>query len=150
MAPTRVDTLTDSAELLVTHHGAFPIYWHADVGRDAECGISNCSVEELARGRATLADAPADQISIARWFGPAQALAELSGGIGRLVGKPVRVTTVSSITGMHPISDLRATTVESALLILPADFKEIAWPGFAGAPRAPVSSDSRKWRSLPR
>lgn len=148
MAPTLVDTLRDSTAQLITRRGDFPMYWHADVARDTVCGLFGCSIEELVRGRSTLVDAPAEELSVARWFGPAQALAELPGGVARLDAKPVRVTTVSSVTGVHRLRDLRTISIDPRRLVLPPDFKETALPGFA-APRTLTESAGERWRSLP-
>jgi hypothetical protein len=78
-----------------------------------------------------------------------QALAEIPGGISRLLEKPMRVTTVSAITGIHRLRDLRTMTVDPRLLTLPADYMEAPWPGFPEA--ALMLSDDRgaKWRATP-
>jgi hypothetical protein len=147
-APTRVDTV--AADSVTTRdHAEHRIYWHVDVAKDTVCTVGGCSVEELARGRTTIADAPVAELIVARWFGPAQALAEIPGGVSRLGDKAIRVTTVSPITGIHRIRDLRSTSVSRASLTVPSDFVEAPWPGL------PASSASRgidrgaKWRSLP-
>jgi hypothetical protein len=146
-APTRVDTVTANSAS-TNEHGEQRIYWHVDVVKDTLCTLGGCSVEELARGRTTVADAPVAELIVARWFGPAQALGELSGGVARLLDKPIRVTTVSPITGIHRIRDLRRTSIAPASLVVPPDFVEVPWPGL------PSSSTSRgvdrvaKWRTL--
>jgi len=148
IAPTRVDTLRADS-MITPEHGEHRIYWHVDVAKDTICTVGGCSVEELARGRTTIADAPVAELIVARWFGPAQALAEIAGGVSRLLDKPIRVTTVSPLTGIHRIRDLRSTSVSRASLTVPSDFVEAPWPGF---PSSSVSKDvdrGAKWRTLP-
>lgn len=84
-----------------------------------------------------------------RWFGPAEALANIPGGIARIAGRPMRATTVSSLTGIHRLLDLRATNVDVKLLMLPPDFRETPWPGFEDPTRGRIlvnSSDIRDFR----
>jgi hypothetical protein len=147
-APTRVDTV--SADSVATSdHAEHHIYWHVDVAKDTVCTMGGCSVEELARGRTTIADAPVAELLVARWFGPAQALADLPGGVARLRDKPVRVTTVSPITGIHRIRDVRATSVSPASLAVPSDFVEVPWPGLPASSASRDVARGAKWRSLP-
>ena len=147
-APTRVDTVAaDSAS--VTGHGEQRIYWHVDVAKDTLCTLRGCSVEELARGRTTIADAPAAELIVARWFGPAQALGEIRGGVARLLDKPIRVTTVSPVTGIHRIRDLRRTSVSRASLIVPPDYVEAPWPGLPSNSMGRGVDRAAKWRTLP-
>lgn len=148
-APTRTDTVADTSSPLLMQHGEQRLYWHLDVVKDTSCGLGGCSIEELARGRTTVADAPAAELIVVRWFGPAQALAEIPGGIGRLLDKPIRVTTVSAITGVHRLRDLRPATVDPALLTLQSDFVETPWPGFTETPQMRSSDRGAKWRSKP-
>lgn len=147
-APTRIDTVpADSASSW--EHGEQRIYWHLDVAKDTVCTLGGCTVEELARGRMTIADAPVAELIVGRWFGPAQALGELPGGVARLLDKPIRVTTVSPVTGIHRLRDLRRTSVSRASLVVPPDFIEAPWPGLL--PRSASSAVDRgaKWRTLP-
>ena len=145
--PTRIDTIAGDA-VGTTEHGEHRIYWHVDVAKDTVCTVGGCSIEELARGRTTIADAPIAELIVARWFGPAQALGEIAGGVSRLIDKPIRVTTVSPVTGIHRIRDLRPTAISRASLTVPPDFVEAPWPGF------PASSVNRgvdrgaKWRAF--
>jgi len=145
-APTKTDTLADSS--FATAHGEHHMYWHLDVAKDTVCGLGGCSIEELARGRTTLTDAPAAELVVARWFGPAQALAQLPGGIARLFDKPLRVTTVSPVTGVHRLRDLRSITVAATLLALPSDYAQAPWPGFPAAESYPADGGA-KWRAIP-
>jgi hypothetical protein len=147
-APTRVERISADA-VRTRDHAEHRIYWHVDVARDTICTVGGCSVEELARGRTTLADAPVAELIVARWFGPAQALAEMPGGIARLSDKTIRVTTASPITGIHRIRDLRTTSVSCASLTLPADFVETPWPGVPASSVSGGVDHGGKWRSLP-
>lgn len=147
--PTRTDTVADASSSLLKQHGEHRIYWHLDVVKDTSCVLGGCSIEELTRGRTTVADAPAAELVVVRWFGPAQALAEIPNGVGRLLDKPIRVTTVSAITGVHRLRDLRSTTVDPALLTLPSDFVETPWPGFPETPHMQSTDRGAKWRVPP-
>ena len=147
-APAPVDTVPADA-VTTGDRAERRLYWHVDVAKDTVCTVGGCSVEELARGRTTLADASVAELIVARWFGPAQALAEIPGGVSRLSDKTIRVTTVSPITGIHRIRDLRSTSVSRASLTVPSDFVEVAWPGFPNSSASKGVDRSAKWRSLP-
>ncbi|SRR5258708_4243904 len=151
LKPTVVATIRDRTASLLSQHGEFPIFWHLDLVRDTVCVVGACSIEELARGRTPIADAPAEEVSVVRWFGPAQALAEVFGGVARLIGKPMRLTTVSGVTALHRLLDLQATTVDAERLTLPRDYKEMPWPGFTRAAHPPMLSadGGAKWRAWP-
>lgn len=147
-APTRVDTVPPDS-VTTSEHGEHRLYWHVDVAKDTVCVVGGCSVEELARGRTTIADAPLAEVIVARWFGPAQALAEIPGGVSRLMDKPIRVTTVSPITGIHRIRDLRLTSVSRASLTIPSGFVEAPWPGLPSASASRGVDRGARWRALP-
>lgn len=147
-APMRVDTVAANAAS-TSEHGEQRIYWHVDVAKDTLCTLRGCSVEELARGRTTVADAPVAELIVVRWFGPAQALGEIRGGVARLLDKPIRVTTVSAITGIHRIRDLRRTSVARASLIVPPGFVEAPWPGLPSNSTSSSVDRAAKWRTLP-
>jgi hypothetical protein len=90
----RPDTLhTAAPRALLTQHGPFPIYWHVDEMRGGR--------GELARGRVTIVDAPPAEMSVARWFGPTQALATLRGGVAPLAGLPITPVAL----GLWPATD---------------------------------------------
>lgn len=146
-APTRVDTIAADAAA-TAEHGEHPIYWHVDVAKDSVCTVGGCSIEELARGRTIIADAPVAELIVARWFGPAQALGQIAGGVSRLVDKPIRVTTVSPVTGIHRIRDLRPTSVSRASLTVPPDFVEAPWPGFPSSSVSRGVDRGAKWRAF--
>src|SRR5689334_22528839 len=147
-APTRVDTVPADSTI-TREHGEHRIYWHADIAKDTVCTVGGCSIEELARGRTTIADAPVAELIVARWFGPAQALGEIAGGISRLMDKPIRVTTVSPLTGIHRIRDLRTTPVLRASLTVPSDYVEVPWPGFPSSSFSKGVNLGGKWRTVP-
>jgi hypothetical protein len=147
-APPRVDTVRADS-IIAPEHGEHRIYWHVDVAKDTVCTVGGCSVEELARGRTTIADAPVAELIVARWFGPAQALGEIAGGVSRLLDKPIRVTTVSPLTGIHRIRDLRTTSVSRASLTVPSDFVEAPWPGFRSSSIEKDVDRGARWRTLP-
>jgi hypothetical protein len=148
-APTTIDTVRTES-MTIPDHGEHRIYWHVDVAKDTVCTVGGCSVEELARGRTTIADAPVAELIVARWFGPAQALGEIAGGVSRLLDKPIRVTTVSPLTGIHRIRDLRAMSVSRASLTVPWDFVEAPWPGLPSSPASEGADRGAKWRTLPK
>jgi hypothetical protein len=147
-APTRVDTVSAGSGT-TTNHAEQRLYWHVDVAKDTVCTVGGCSIEELARGRTTIADAPVAELIVARWFGPAQAIAEIPGGVSRLTDKTMRVTTVSPITGIHRIRDLRSTSVSRASLTVPSDFVEAPWPGLPASLTSRGVDRGAKWLSLP-
>jgi hypothetical protein len=146
--PTRVDTV-HADSMTTSEHGEHHIYWHVDVAKDTVCTVGGCSVEELARGRTTITDAPVAELIVARWIGPAQALGEIAGGVSRLLNKPIRVTTVSPLTGVHRIRDLRPTSVSRASLTVPSDFVETPWPGFPSSSVSKGVDRGTKWHTLP-
>jgi hypothetical protein len=148
-APTPVDTIA-AADATSEHRGEHRIYWHVDVAKDTVCTLGGCSVEELARGRTTIADAPVAELIVARWFGPAQALGQIAGGVSRLLDKPIRVTTVSPLTGIHRIRDLRALSMSRASLTVPSHFVEAPWPGLPSSPKSEGADRGAKWRTLPK
>lgn len=145
LVPNRVDTIpADSAATQM--HGEQRMYWHADITKDTVCTVGGCSIEELARGRTIIADAPLAELVVARWFGPAQALGEMPGGVSRLLDKPIRVL---SWGGIHRLRDLRATSVSRSSLTVPADFVEAPWPGFPSSTLTGGVDRGAKWHAPP-
>ena len=148
-----VDTLRDgTATAVLRQHGAYPVYWHADVrGR------------ELARGRFTVVDAPAGELAIVRWFAATRAVAALLmkgdtlGGMTPTVtavglwAEPVDTVPPTAIVEMRPFSALRRATVPVERLELPAGYTEMPWPGYERVQQVlPTSADSgAHWRLLP-
>ena len=118
--------------------------------------MDNCSVAELARGRTIIVDAPATEASVARWFGPAFALASRPSGTEDLIGQRVRLTAIAqwstgpsrestaTVLSLYPLSDIRPARIAPALLTLPAGFRETPWPGERGLPTG-TSTSSLRW-----
>lgn len=147
-------------------HGDFSIYWHAELMRDTSCkgpAYGRCQIGELARGRAIVVYAPPEELAVTRWFGPAEALARI-GGLDSLVGRPIHLVSigqwkapaggdsVTTITTIRFLSNLRVVTVHPAMLTLPRGFKETPWPNYENTKRvSTLSADGgAKWRILPR
>ena len=154
----QADTLARSDSARLTQHGTVAVRWHLDRRHTSQ------PVTILARGWLEVADAPAGEASVVRWFGTARALATMPGGLGELPPDSLQVTaavivTPSGGTGapvnlivLHSLSGLAAVNVSVDRFILPADFRETSWPGFERASEAArLSRDAgAKWRSIPR
>ena len=130
--------------------GQVRIYWHLNllVG-----GI-------IAGGRIAVGDAPPGEASVVRWFGPSQALANMTASGGSL---PNGIASLAAVVTLHPPSGNRPRVnfitehmiwgikpigVDRSRLLLPEGFTETNWPGFEGRPNAPpLSADGgAKWR----
>ncbi|MEO5818680.1 MAG: hypothetical protein ABIT20_25655 [Gemmatimonadaceae bacterium] len=78
-------------------------------------------------------DAPADELGIARWFGPTRALARIA-GLDSLLGAPIRVTAIgywkeSDVSVLHVptikfLLGLEKVTIDPDRLTLPRGYKE--------------------------
>ena len=150
---TSVDTLDAGAPApLLRQHGAFPVYWHADIkGR------------ELARGRFTLVDARPGELAVVRWFAAARALAGLLTKGDTLGGATPTVTALglwaeqadtippTAIIEVRPFTRLRRAPVDVDRLVLPAGYTEAPWPGYERAQQVfPTSADSgAHWKRPP-
>ena len=149
---TSVDTLDAGAPpSLLRQHGAFPVYWHADIrGR------------ELARGRFTLVDAPAGELALVRWFAATRALAGLLLKGDTLGGATPTVTALglwaeqadtippTAIVEVRPFTGLRRADIQVERLILPAGYTEAPWPGYERAQQVfPTSADSGAYWKRP-
>lgn len=149
-----VDTLgQDTPAVALRQHGAYPVYWHADVpGR------------QLARGRFIVVDARPGELAAVRWFAATRALAELMlrgdtlGGsrptlmaLG-LWAESVDTIPPTAIAGERPFNDLRRVDVSRGRLLLPAGYTEAPWPGYEKVQQVfPTSADGGAyWRRLPR
>ena len=147
-----VDTLDAGAPAaLLRQHGAFPVYWHADIkGR------------ELARGRFTLVDARPGELAIARWFAATRALAGLLMQGDALGGTTPTVTALglwaeqadtvppTAIVEVRPFTSLRRADIQVERLVLPADYTEASWPGYERAQQVfPTSADSGAYWKRP-
>jgi hypothetical protein len=95
--------------------------------------FGHCLVRELARGRDDVRDGPAEELGIARWFGPTRALSRIA-GLDSLVGAPIRVTAIGYWKGsdervLHVPSikfllRLAQVTIDPARLTLPRGYSE--------------------------
>jgi hypothetical protein len=150
---TSVDTLGPSAPAAaLRQHGAYPVYWHADVpGR------------ELARGRFTLVDARPGELAAVRWFAPTRAVAGLmlrGDTLGSLKptltalglwGEPDDTVPPTAIIEVRPFNGLRRVDVARERLLLPGGYAEAPWPGYEKVQQVfPTSADGGAyWRGLP-
>ena len=153
----QADTLARSDSVRLTEHGPVAIRWHLDRRHALQ------PVTILARGWLEVADSPAGEASVVRWFGAARALATAPGGLRALPPDSLQVTAAVILTApgenrapvnlivLHSLSGLAAVDVSADRLILPADFRETSWPGYDRASKpARFSRDAgAKWRSMP-
>lgn len=149
-----VDTLGPGVPAVVLRqHGAYPVYWHADVaGR------------QLARGRFTVVDARAGDLAAVRWFAPTRALAEAMRQHGLSSGDTPTLTALglwaeaddtlppTAIIDVRRFIGLRRVDVEAQRLQLPNGYTEAPWPGYEKVQQVfPTSADSgARWRMSPR
>ena len=149
---TAVDTLgAGTSAALLRQHGAYPVYWHADIkGR------------ELARGRFTVVDARPGELAVVRWFAATRALAALMVKGDTLGSAKPTVTALglwaeeadtvppTAIIEVRPFMDLRRADVSVDRLVLPAGYTEAPWPGFERAQQVfPTSADSGAYWKRP-
>jgi hypothetical protein len=149
-----VDTLgVDAPAIALRQHGAYPLYWHADMpGR------------QLARGRFTLVDARPGELAAVRWFAATRALAGLmlrGDTLGRsrptltalgLWAEPNDINPPTAIADVRPFNGLRRVDVGMEQLLLPAGYAEAPWPEYEKVQQVfPTSADGGAyWRRLPR
>ena len=127
--------------------GDFTIYWHAELMRDTSCtswARGNCEIRGLSLGRTTVVAAPAELLSIARWFGPTAALARIA-GLQTLIDRPIHLTAigywtapgggVTQLTANRFLSSLRQVTVDPKTLTLPRGYKVTPWQSRRGSAR---------------
>ena len=151
---TTVDTLAEGTPpAVLRQHGAYPIYWHADIAERA-----------LARGRLAVVDARPGDLTMLRWFAPTRALAALmmkgdvlNGATATVTalglwGDPVDTIPPTSIVEKRPFTSLQRTEVPAERLVLPAGYTEAPWPGFERVQQVfPTSADQgAHWRRPPR
>lgn len=149
--PCSTDTLRVER---VTQHAPISIHWHLD-------SLDVRGPTKLyARGWLEIADAPAIEAGVARWFGVATALANRPGGIAPLTQTKLQLTTVSLLRTtearepylrysalLAPIG-LTAAKIDPARLVLPSGYTETRWLGTGGA-SVRLLRGSAKWRQLP-
>lgn len=149
---TSVDTLDAGAPApLLRQHGAFPVYWHADIkGR------------QLARGRFTLVDARPGDLAIVRWFAATRALAGLLMHGDTLGDVTPTVTALglwaeqadtippTAIVEVRPFTRLRRADIQVQRLVIPAGYAEAPWPGYERSQQVfPTSADSGAYWKRP-
>jgi hypothetical protein len=147
-APSRLDTVTSPAA--GKQFGDIRIYWHLNL---ISGGI-------IAGGRLAVAQAPPAEASVVRWFGPSQALANMTAAGGSL---PRGLASLTSVVTLHPLVGerpqinffnehmlwgIKPIDVDGSRLVLPDEYTETQWPGFEGQSNAPaVSTDGgARWR----
>lgn len=138
-------------------HAPVSILWHMQPPDLERTGTL------YARGWLEIADAPAVEAGIARWFEVAAALTTRPDGVGALAGDGhLEVTSVallrrpgareSTITYAELLTPrgIGAAEVDPTRLVVPAGFRETPWPGFGGfvASRGAPGADADHWRKL--
>lgn len=150
---TAVDTLGSRTPVTVLRqHGAYPVYWHADVPGRA-----------LARGRFTIVDARPGELAAVRWFAATRALAALMttgdtfGGATPTVtalglwAEPVDTVPPTAIIEVRPFTRLQRGAVSTERLMVPSGYAEAPWPGYERVQQVfPTSADSgAHWKRPP-
>lgn len=150
---TSVDTLgAGTAPDVLRQHGAFPVYWHADLPDRA-----------LARGRFTVVDAPSSELTVVRWFAPTRALAALMRRGRSFDASQATVTALglwaesadtippTSIVEKRSVGSLRRVVVRVERLMVPSDYTEAPWPGYEKVQQVfPTSADQgAHWKRRP-
>jgi len=112
--------------------GDFTIYWHAELMRDTSCTSAargSCEIRGLTLGRTTITDGPAELLSVARWFGPAAALARIA-GLHTLIDRAIHLTAIGHWTAVSGggITNLSADRFLSGLRIVRVDPKTLMLP----------------------
>ena len=150
---TSVDTLGAATPIeVMRQHGAYPVYWHADI-RD----------RALARGRFTVVDARPGELAVVRWFAATRALAAMMMKRDTLGATTPTVTALglwaeaadtlppTAIIEVRPFTGLRRADVSVERLVLPAGYTEGLWPGYEQTQQVfPTSADSGTyWKRRP-
>jgi hypothetical protein len=146
-------------------HARTQLFWHLDHEGDSSSSrvMGRDSIRIVAAGHLTVHDVPPGEVSVFRWFGPSEALANLPPEVGSLPTGRVRITTVAvlrppgagsepvNFITLHQIIGLARASVDLSRLKLPSGFTETQWPGYERFPGAPpLSSDSgARWRTAP-
>jgi len=131
----RADTLTATgARSGLAERGEVPIFWHLDIVR------AGSPIQILARGRFRVADIPAGEVSVARWFGAAQALASIPSGYQAIQREQLQVTSVAvlhplgiasvaiNLITLSRISRIVTSQVDVSRFGLPTGYREVPWP----------------------
>lgn len=152
----KIDSLGDASDVTATkQRRTIPLYWHLDLE-------SSPAIRVLSRGRMTVNDIPPGEVSVVRWFGPAQSLANIPGGATSLIGASLRITTVAELPKeasdsattdlvvLHSLTGLRGCDSMPARLTVPNDYIETVRPDI-GSARSSHSSprDADRWKQSP-
>ncbi len=147
--PNRIDTLFAGNRGERRQHAPVSIHWHMQPR-----GVGGFD-HMYARGWLELADAPAIEAGVARWFEVAAALATTPGGVNALSPDGVEITSVallrqpgmtkSSVPYLEMLAPLHVVAVDVAptRLVLPTTYKEQA----TGLKKRSLSADLR-WQSF--
>jgi hypothetical protein len=152
--PLHSDTVAAGDFERLTQHAPVSIHWHMQP-RDNPAKL-------YARGWLELADAPAGEAGVARWFEVAAALATMPNVEGAMTPDGLEVTSVallrrpdvhsSHIVYLEMLAPLgvKAVDVDPVRLVLPSGYKETPWPGVARAPSLRASSQmaGARWHTL--
>ncbi|HKO16157.1 MAG TPA: hypothetical protein VJU87_07955 [Gemmatimonadaceae bacterium] len=168
MGPTyagRIDTLGAGAGTLALRqeHASIGILWHAlpREGPPLDIRAGTFDWHMYGRGQLEIADAPAVEAGVARWFELAAALVTRDDA-SALPPDGVEVTSIVTLhrPGMRgkPIylgetlapRHLTTAAIDPARLVLPTGYTETRWPGFEGVPDMPTRLDTAgaRWRVL--
>lgn len=127
----RFDTVNASTALKSRSRGAFTLRSHLDRW------YGDGRFDQLARSWIEVHDAPLGEGSVVRWFGTAQELATMPGGLAGIALGSLRVTAlllVGPIDDGHPqvqlttgvrIYDVRAADIVASRVALPKGFRQV-------------------------
>jgi len=80
-------------------------------------------------------------------------------GTTDLIGQPLRLTALAqwklgespesttTLGTLYPLTSLQLAPLAPALLVLPSDYRETAWPGYRAVPPGTTEASGR-WRTL--
>lgn len=153
-----VDTLSPiTAPPPATVYRHLSVFWHLDLEQSP-------AIRVLARGRIILDEASIGQVSIARWFGAAAALAQMPGTARTLETSRLRITVVTvvppeikttaatNLIALHKLTKPRIADIELAHLVVPNDYVETPWPGMKVAASSRIvgpHDQYSKWKMVP-
>jgi beta-lactamase regulating signal transducer with metallopeptidase domain len=150
---TQPVSVAQSAIRQLERHGAFHIYW----GVDVDSKLPSFTV--LTRGRMSVGDAPLGESTVAKWFGPALALAKLAtidstwfpneriglAAVAPLVGDDASTTNFMS---RQRLTRLRIAPIDLTQLTLPSDYTAVSVAG--SLPESRARELIAGWRTPPR
>jgi hypothetical protein len=150
---TQSVSAAEGAKRRLERHGAFDIFWHVDVDWDLP------TFNVLSRGHIDVIDAPFSESTVARWFGPALALAQLATiDSARFPSERIGLTSVAPLIGdngattnfasKQRLTQLRITAIELPRLTLPADYNPVVVAGSLTERQA--EDQAAHWRASPR